>query len=963
MKSAEQLETSTKASLCSERHPATCSSSDAPCSHQRPIKICFVGLYCYSLINPSTSYYFGGFEVRAWTFASALARDKRYQVSFVVRDHGQLRVEKYRNVMVYTHPDFIDSEVNIPVSNCGAFLSSLHLPSWQSTKRSVVAFVGQKSPFLPADETTVDKGMTGDLCAHKNTHWDDAVCFIAAALNLTQQVLRVFLDEGIRSGIRRTIRWLLWRYYDARSQLASWFRNMQKKMRQVFCFATNVIAIAIPDRWTCGKITSQATHHSAMPPLSAAARQLYKRIGADIYCVFGVHNLAAEVAVYCEEAHVRFFLFSGSAMDFSETYRLHSSERNRYGDVSYYCHYAITHAYILIVQAESHALLLEQRFERKGNVIRNPVEIATLFAETPYAERTIVLWVGRIGDGIKQPELFIQLARAIPEHDFKMIIGRTIPEERAKCLKNAPDNLQVIENVPFDQVEEHYAAAAVLVNTSKFEGFPNSFLQAGKYGVPLLSLNVDTDGFIEKHSCGFFLKGDTERLKVTLRMLLDDKKTANEYSSNIRSYVQQYHRKEDRVAELDRLCHASLLQSESGQITEDVNQNRHIKVCFLNLYGYSLFNMETQYAFGGSEVRSWLLCTGLAQRFGYDVTCIVYNHGQNVKERYGNVAVCPHGFYKSDEMPIRKANPASPDRNQCINRDVTGTAPSTSDETYDLMNADIYCSFGVSNVSAGLASYCQANGKKFILFSGWDGDFAPEYRPGSTGRNIYGAENDRCYAAIALADRIVVQSQYQAAICRERFGKTPIIMTNPIDMSYVQVPSRKNRETVLWIGKSDWRKQPELFLELARRFPQTKFCMIMSLALPDRHASILNACPPNVEILEYVPYREIEKYFAKAFVFISTSKSEGFPNAFLQAAKYGVPILTLHVDPDGFIAKNDCGVCAEGDFEKLAYVLHLMINDDISAKHYCENILQYVKANHPLEDKVSELEEIIHDIL
>lgn len=52
-----------------------------------------------------------------------------------------------------------------------------------------------------------------------------------------------------------------------------------------------------------------------------------------------------------------------------------------------------------------------------------------------------------------------------------------------------------------------------------------------------------------------------------------------------------------------------------------------MKLCFVTLYSYSLFNKDTQYYFGGAEVRSSLIGKGLAHKPDHEVTFIVNDHG------------------------------------------------------------------------------------------------------------------------------------------------------------------------------------------------------------------------------------------------------------------------------------------------------------------------------------------------
>ncbi|MCA1656367.1 MAG: glycosyltransferase, partial [Actinobacteria bacterium] len=65
---------------------------------------------------------------------------------------------------------------------------------------------------------------------------------------------------------------------------------------------------------------------------------------------------------------------------------------------------------------------------------------------------------------------------------------------------------------PRDELIALYARAVAVVNTSGFEGFPNTFMEAWACGVPVLSLSVDPDGVIERHGLGGVAHGSLERL-------------------------------------------------------------------------------------------------------------------------------------------------------------------------------------------------------------------------------------------------------------------------------------------------------------------------------------------------------------------------------------------------------------------------------------------------------------------
>jgi glycosyltransferase involved in cell wall biosynthesis len=104
----------------------------------------------------------------------------------------------------------------------------------------------------------------------------------------------------------------------------------------------------------------------------------------------------------------------------------------------------------------------------------------------------VVLWVATVKP-MKRPDVFLDLARALPQHRFRLVggpdgsaAGRAYFDDiRARAA--ALPNVEVTGFVPFVDVERHFDGAAVFVNTSSGEGFPNTFLQAWSRGMPTVS--------------------------------------------------------------------------------------------------------------------------------------------------------------------------------------------------------------------------------------------------------------------------------------------------------------------------------------------------------------------------------------------------------------------------------------------------------------------------------------------
>jgi glycosyltransferase involved in cell wall biosynthesis len=82
-------------------------------------------------------------------------------------------------------------------------------------------------------------------------------------------------------------------------------------------------------------------------------------------------------------------------------------------------------------------------------------------------------------------------------------------------------NLTLAGFVPYAQVDSYFDGARLLLNTSEFEGFPNTFLQAWARGIPTVCL-LDTGSLEDGIPVSTIASGVEDAAAKVTRLMEDD---------------------------------------------------------------------------------------------------------------------------------------------------------------------------------------------------------------------------------------------------------------------------------------------------------------------------------------------------------------------------------------------------------------------------------------------------------
>jgi glycosyltransferase involved in cell wall biosynthesis len=209
---------------------------------------------------------------------------------------------------------------------------------------------------------------------------------------------------------------------------------------------------------------------------------------------------------------------------------------------------------VIIVQNKYQREMLKKNFGKDGFLIKKPF-LLTELGVPEKAKPPIVLWVGAMAE-VKQPELFVKLAEAIPEARFQMVGGPSGDGRFYDVIKDASQkisNLKFLGVIPFNEINEYFSRASILVNTSMFEAYPtHAFLQAWINYTAIVSIGDNSAGITCRYNMGFHSK-TFDQLVKDVRILLKDEKLRKEMGVNGRKYVEREHDLTTIVGEYTKL--------------------------------------------------------------------------------------------------------------------------------------------------------------------------------------------------------------------------------------------------------------------------------------------------------------------------------------------------------------------------------------------------------------------------
>jgi len=362
------------------------------------------------------------------------------------------------------------------------------------------------------------------------------------------------------------------------------------------------------------------------------------------------------------------------------------------------------------------------------------------------------------------------------------------------------------------------------------------------------------------------------------------------------------------------------------------------RIAFFSLNAYSLFDNSCLAPTGGTEVQLFILSKHFALNDNFHTCFITGNWGQSSITTKERVVI-----FRSASLTKNLLNYFA--------------APLKILLALTKCDADIVIASSVGIEIGLIALYCIIANKIFIFRTASSVDCTNEKI------KMLGFPAGLIYKfGLRHADTVVVQSsEYQHALL-EHHNKLSTIIKNAFPPSINTSPKE---DFALWVGSARSVKQPELFLALAKQLPTRNFVMIMTKSDNSFLWQTINKeCKHihNIKLISKVPFDKIQTYFDRAKILVGTSKYEGFPNVYIQACMGKTPIVSLNVNPDDFITKNNLGYCSNNNFDEMRKSVSKLFDDHNDYVTKSNNAFNYTKTNHSIFKISKQWEELFHQL-
>jgi len=358
-----------------------------------------------------------------------------------------------------------------------------------------------------------------------------------------------------------------------------------------------------------------------------------------------------------------------------------------------------------------------------------------------------------------------------------------------------------------------------------------------------------------------------------------------------------------------------------------VSHNLKTRICFVAHFAYGALTGGSSGYIGGVERQTSLMARWFAQK-GYTVSMLTWDEGQEDDIEIDGVRVFKMCRRDAGVPGLRFFWPKWTSLIAAMKR----------------ANADVYYQNNAEYVTGQIASWCRKHGRKFIYSVASDSEcqaHLPRMRP-FPDRHFY-------RYGLSVADEVIVQTRKQQGLLQSDFGRASVVIPmpcpGPSQEEYEEfVSHRKSSQRILWVGRICEVKRPDRLLDLAEACPELEFDLV---GPSDGSTYSQDVCrraeaTPNIKLHGPAMRKDVPNFYRKAKLMCCTSDFEGFPNTFLEAWSYGLPIISTF-DPECLISERGLGRVGHDVCELTAGIREMLNSEERwneasqrSREHYLE---------------------------
>ena len=355
-----------------------------------------------------------------------------------------------------------------------------------------------------------------------------------------------------------------------------------------------------------------------------------------------------------------------------------------------------------------------------------------------------------------------------------------------------------------------------------------------------------------------------------------------------------------------------------------------MKICFVAHFAYGALTGDGQGHIGGVERQTALMARWLADR-GHAVSVATWTEGAASDEVINGIRIikiCP----ADAGLPgLRFVHPRWAALNAALAR----------------ADADLYYQNCAESVTGQVALWAKRHGRRFVysVASDPECDYTLPILHSFRERWLY-------RRGLTLADAIIAQTRHQQALLKSGFGLTSTVLPMPSEVTSEESIDTLERARpalpgVLWIGRLMPVKNVALFVDIAERLPGITFNLVGGIDQDAAYAETMLARArtlANMRVHGKLDRAQVLEQVRSSHILCCTSHHEGFPNTFLEAWAYGVPVVST-VDPDGLLQNRALGRHGS-DADCLAAQLQSLVTDSRVRLQMSQRAWAYYYANH-----------------